>query len=113
MKVVAATDGSCIRNPGPGGWAWVIDVGGQASSYARSTTNNRMELRAVLELLKSTDPVDELLIYSDSDYVIRIFTGWLDKWRAKGTLARQKNLDLIPTTVPSRAAGGAAMGPRP
>ena len=70
MRLIAATDGACLGNPGSGGWAWVIEGGAQGSSYARQTINNRMEVRAVLEVLKATDPEGELLALCDSRYVI-------------------------------------------
>jgi ribonuclease HI len=99
MRVVAAVDGSCIGNPGPGGWAWVTADGQEGSAAARQTTNNRMELRAVLELLKAVPSQDDLLVQSDSAYVIGVFTQWLPNWRENGfrTAARKPvdNQDLI------------------
>ncbi len=97
--LVAATDGSCLGNPGPGGWAWVTVDGRSASAAARHTTNNRMELRAVLELLRATDPGEVLLIQTDSVYVMNIFTKWLEGWKRRGmrTASRKpvENADLI------------------
>jgi ribonuclease HI len=95
MRIIAATDGSCLGNPGPGGWAWVIEGGGVGSGGADATTNSRMELQAVLELLKVIDSAHDVLIQCDSRYVIGIFTEWLATWKAKGKVARQKNADLI------------------
>ncbi len=98
---VAATDGSCLGNPGPGGWAWVTTDGRCGSAAARHTTNNRMELRAVLELLRHTDPDtdDPLTIQTDSVYVMNIFTKWLEGWKRRGmrTASRKpvENADLI------------------
>ena len=96
---IAAADGSCIGNPGPGGWGWVTADGRSASAAAKRTTNNRMELRAVLELLRATGPNEPLVIQSDSAYVIGIFTQWLENWRRNGmkTAAKKvvENADLI------------------
>lgn len=97
--VIAATDGSALGNPGPGGWAWVTDDGREGSSGARHSTNNRMELRAVLELLAATEPVEPLVIQTDSQYVANIFTKWLAGWRKKGMRTASgkpvENVDLI------------------
>ena len=99
MKIVAAADGSCLGNPGPGGWAWITEDGRSGSAGARASTNNRMELRAVLELLINTDPGSELVIQSDSAYVIGVFTQWLKTWRMNGMRKssgkRVENLDLV------------------
>jgi ribonuclease HI len=99
MVVVAATDGGAIGNPGPAGWAWVTEDGREGWARARRSTNNRMELRAVLELLGAIDRNEELVIQTDSQYVHRIFTEWLDAWKQKGmrTSARRpvENQDLI------------------
>lgn len=99
VRTVAAADGSCIGNPGPGGWAWVTADGRQGRGAHRRTTNNLMELRAVLELLRGTSATEELLVQTDSAYVVGVFTDWLEKWRINGmrTAARKPidNLDLI------------------
>jgi ribonuclease HI len=84
MAVIAATDGSSRGNPGPGGWAWVTEDGREGGAAATHTTNNRMELRAVLELLRALDKSEPVLIQTDSAYVIGIFTQWLEGWRRKG-----------------------------
>ena len=70
MAVIAATDGSCLGNPGPGGWAWVTEDGREGGATATSTTNNRMELRAVLELLRAVDRSEPVVIQTDSAYVV-------------------------------------------
>ncbi len=99
MTVVAATDGSCLGNPGPGGWAWVTTDGRSDAKAARMTTNNRMELRAVLELLQATEPDEPLLIQTDSVYVLNIFTKWLEGWKRRGMRTANRkpveNQDLI------------------
>ena len=96
---LAATDGSALGNPGPAGWAWVTDDGRQGFAGARHSTNNRMELRAVLELLLATNGDERLAIQTDSEYVVNIFTKWLGGWRRRGMrTARRKpveNTDLI------------------
>ena len=89
MKAVTIyTDGACSGNPGPGGWAAILSYKGvekEISGGERETTNNRMELTAViqaLELLKEPCAVE---IYTDSQYVSKAITeGWLKKWKAAG-----------------------------
>jgi ribonuclease HI len=91
--LVVATDGACSGNPGPGGWGWVTEDGLSASGGDPATTNNRMELQAVLEALKALD--GPLLIQTDSKYVRDTFTEWLAIWKAKGILHKKENTDLI------------------
>jgi len=95
-------DGACSGNPGPGGWAAILRWNGHTRELAGGdphTTNNRMELTAVLEGLRAlTRPVD-VLVHVDSAYVEQGFTqGWVDRWRATGwrTAGKQpvKNQDL-------------------
>jgi ribonuclease HI len=84
-------DGSCIGNPGPGGWGVVLtEPGGTVSEFAGAdplTTNNRMEITAALEALRRIAPGAEVIINSDSQYLIKTMTlGWkrrenLDLWR--------------------------------
>ncbi len=77
MSVTIYTDGACSGNPGPGGWAWAIEGGKYKSGAEPHTTNQRMELMAVLDALRSIDgPVE---IVSDSTYVVNCFR---DKWHA-------------------------------
>ena len=83
-RLVVATDGSCLGNPGPGGWAWAVDERRWAAGAHPRTTNNLMELRAVYEALNAADPAQPLLIQADSQYVINIFTKWIDVWRRRG-----------------------------
>lgn len=82
--MIVATDGSCLGNPGPGGWAWASEDGRSASGGHPGTTNNLMELRAVYEALAAHNPSTKLLIQADSMYVINIFTQWLPSWLASG-----------------------------
>jgi len=81
MKVY--TDGACSGNPGPGGWAWAIEDGESGSGGEKDTTNQRMELRAVLEAVKKLDGY--IAIYSDSTYVVKCFNdGWYKGWLKRG-----------------------------
>lgn len=98
-ELVVATDGAAITNPGPGGWGWVTEDGRKGSGGEDHTTNNRMELQAVLEALRAIDH-PRLRVLSDSQYVVNIFSTWLPGWRAKGRLSPDakrpvKNVDLI------------------
>jgi len=77
------TDGACRGNPGPGGWAWALADGRTGSGGERATTNQRMELRAVLEALQALD--GPLEVVSDSTYVVNCFRdGWWRGWHARG-----------------------------
>ena len=87
--VLLFTDGACSGNPGPGGWAYILrhptsgkeveDSGGEAL-----TTNNRMELTAVIEGLTSLRAPSRVTIFSDSQYVLKGLNEWMDGWIAKG-----------------------------
>ncbi|MBM7817492.1 ribonuclease HI [Brevibacterium paucivorans] len=80
-----ACDGSALGNPGPAGWAWVIDDKRWAAGGWEESTNNRAELQAVIEILKATAHTHEdLLILADSKYVINSVTKWMPVWRLKG-----------------------------
>jgi len=77
------TDGSCLENPGNGGWAAIINDDGdikRVSGSEKNTTNNRMELMAPLNALKEMDPNKEIEIYTDSQYVKLGITDWIHKW---------------------------------
>lgn len=77
------TDGACKGNPGPGGWAWAVDGGPQGSGGDPATTNQRMEIRAALEAVRSLD--GPLVVVSDSTYVVNCFRDrWWAGWRARG-----------------------------
>ena len=100
-KVVIYTDGACRGNPGPGGWGVVLrfqDVSKSLRGYAPETTNNRMELTAVIEGLKALKRSCEVELYTDSKYVMQGLTEWLAKWKRNGwkTAAKKpvKNVDL-------------------
>ncbi|UDY35516.1 ribonuclease H family protein [Dermatobacter hominis] len=85
----AYTDGACRGNPGPGGWAWAIEGGRWASGHDPDTTNQRMEIRAVLELTRAVD--GPLVVVSDSTYVVNCWRdSWWRSWLAKGWKNSQK-----------------------
>ena len=95
------TDGACRGNPGPGGWAALLLKGGverELSGAATLTTNNRMELQAVIEALQALKRAVRARIYTDSQYVRLGITEWLAGWKARGwkTSDRKpvKNQDL-------------------
>ena len=77
------TDGSCLENPGNGGWAAIINENGaikRVSGSEKNTTNNRMELMAPINALKKMDPNKEIEIYTDSKYVKLGITEWINNW---------------------------------
>ena len=82
-QIVIHTDGACKGNPGPGGWGTVIEQNGNQQKLSGSepqTTNNRMEMTAVIKGLEAVDPSAKVLISSDSTYVINTMTkGWKRK----------------------------------
>jgi ribonuclease HI len=77
------TDGACSGNPGPGGWAWVVDDGRSAAGSEPVTTNQRMEIRAALEAIQALP--GPLVVVSDSTYVVNCFRdSWWRGWRTRG-----------------------------
>ncbi len=100
-KVVIHTDGACRGNPGPGGWGVVMryrDSSRTLSGYAAQTTNNRMELTAVIEALRALRRPCDVELHTDSKYVMQGIREWIDTWKRNGwrTAARKpvKNADL-------------------
>jgi ribonuclease HI len=86
---VVYTDGACSVNPGPGGWAWAVPRGRYASGAAARTTNQRMEITAVLEAVRALD--GPLEVVSDSTYVIRCFRDqWWEGWLLRNWRNRQR-----------------------
>ena len=82
-RTTVFTDGACSGNPGPGGWAWAVPGGPWASGAEPRTTNQRMELRAVLEAVRSLH--GELEVVTDSTYVANCFRDkWYLGWRKRG-----------------------------
>jgi len=95
------TDGACKGNPGPGGWGAVLECDGEEKELyggERSTTNNRMELTAVIEALAALKRPCRIVLHTDSQYVQKGITEWLRGWKARGwrTASREpvKNVDL-------------------
>jgi ribonuclease HI len=81
------TDGACRGNPGPGGWAAVLSAGGrekEISGAQPQTTNNRMELQAVIAALQALKRPVDVQLYTDSQYVRRGILEWLPQWKARG-----------------------------
>jgi len=77
------TDGSCLENPGNGGWAAIINNDGnieKISGNEKNTTNNRMELLATINALKQIESNKQIKIYTDSQYVKLGITEWINKW---------------------------------
>ena len=83
-SLVVATDGSCLRNPGPGGWCWYVDDDCWAAGGEVDTTNNRMELTAVAMLLEAVPAGRRVHIQADSSYVIDALTKWRHGWKRRG-----------------------------
>ena len=77
------TDGSCLNNPGNGGWAAIINVNGEVkkiSGSVKDTTNNKMELMAPIKALQEIKGNEQIEIYTDSQYVRLGITDWVHKW---------------------------------
>lgn len=95
------TDGACSGNPGPGGWGAILRFKGTEKELYGSdpeTTNNRMEMMAIIKALEALKRPVQIDLYTDSKYVLDGMTKWLEGWKAKGwkTAARKpvKNADL-------------------
>jgi len=100
-KVVIHTDGACKGNPGPGGWGALVDRDGrieELSGGELATTNNRMEMTAVIRALESLAPGTVVELYTDSQYVKNGIETWIHGWKKNGwkTADRKpvKNADL-------------------
>ena len=101
MKTVTIyTDGACSGNPGPGGWAAILCYGGQEkllSGGEESTTNNRMELTAVISALQALKEPCAVELYSDSKYVIdALDKGWAENWQSRGWVKPDRKPALNP-----------------
>ena len=99
--VVIYTDGACKSNPGPGGWGVLLRSGPTVKELyggERSTTNNRMELMAVIQALEALKRPCAVTLFLDSQYVLKGITEWMPGWKAKGwkTASKQpvKNQEL-------------------
>ena len=99
-QVEIYTDGACSGNPGPGGWGAVLRYNGkekEISGGEAMTTNNRMELTAVISALRALKEPCAVELYSDSRYVIDALSkGWAYGWRKKGWIKSDKKLALNP-----------------
>jgi ribonuclease HI len=100
-KVEIYTDGACRGNPGPGGWGVLMltaDKERELSGGESETTNNRMELMAAIEGLSALKRPCEVILYTDSTYVLKGINDWIDSWKSRGwkTSAKKpvKNEDL-------------------
>jgi ribonuclease HI len=101
QHVVIYTDGACKGNPGPGGWGVMLTSGDTVKELfggEMGTTNNRMEMTAVIEALAALKRPCRVTLYLDSEYVRKGITEWISGWKARGwrTAAKQpvKNIDL-------------------
>lgn len=98
--VTIYTDGACSGNPGPGGWGVILSYKGhkkELSGGERQTTNNRMELTAVIKGLSALTRPCRVNIVTDSKYVVDAITlGWARKWRAQGWMRNKKEKALNP-----------------
>ncbi len=101
MSVEIFTDGACKGNPGPGGWGALLRFGAEEKEIfggEPGTTNNRMELTAVIEALATLTRACEVTVHTDSQYVQKGITEWIHGWKARGwkTAAKApvKNADL-------------------
>ena len=86
-KVQVYTDGACRGNPGPGGWGVLLrynDTEKELYGAERATTNNRMELMAAIQALESLKRACEVTLTTDSQYVRKGITEWIDNWKRRG-----------------------------
>lgn len=89
------TDGACRGNPGPGGWGvWMIAGGHEKELFGgdADTTNNRMELMAVIEALRALKRPCRVILHTDSQYVQKGISEWIHKWKARGWRTADKKL---------------------
>lgn len=85
-KVVIYTDGACLGNPGPGGWAALIQYNTnekELKGAVKETTNNRMELTAAIKALQALSEPCEIILYTDSVYVQKGVSEWLQNWKKR------------------------------
>ena len=113
MKVELFSDGACRGNPGPGGWGVLLRAGEREREFwggEAQTTNNRMELQAVISGLQALRPGCEVHIVTDSQYVMKGVTEWMAGWKRRGwktaSKAPVKNRDQQSRIQPSRDGGG-------
>ena len=98
--VILYTDGACSGNPGPGGWGAILEYNGhrkEMSGGEENTTNNRMELTAVIKGLQALNQRCTVELYSDSKYVIdALEKGWAEGWKKRGWIKSDKKPALNP-----------------
>ena len=101
MSVTLTTDGACSGNPGPGGWGALLRSQGEEKELwggEAQTTNNRMELMAVIRALEALTGPSEVRVYTDSQYVQKGISEWIHSWKRKGWKTADKkdvkNVDL-------------------
>lgn len=85
-KVMIYTDGACRGNPGPGGWGAILKYGRHEKSLSggeKATTNNRMELQAALEALRTLNEACQVTLFTDSEYLKRGVTEWMPNWKRR------------------------------
>ena len=95
-RITLYSDGSSLGNPGPGGYAGILEYNGHRKEYVGGeahTTNNRMELRGVIEGLKLLKEPCDVEVISDSSYVVKAINEWLEGWIRKD-FKKVKNVDL-------------------
>lgn len=99
-KVTLYTDGACSGNPGPGGWGAILEYNSHRKEFSggeANTTNNRMELTAVIQGLEALKEPCEVELYSDSKYVVdALEKGWAESWQKKGWIKSDKKPALNP-----------------
>ena len=96
-RVTIHSDGACLGNPGPGGWAAILEYGGAKKEFVGSdlaTTNNRMELKAAIHALKQLKEPCEVELFTDSEYLREGITKWIHDWKARDWKKKVKNKDL-------------------
>ncbi len=96
-RVVVHSDGACLGNPGPGGWAALLEYGAVKRELVGgelATTNNRMEMQAALSALTALREPCEVEFHTDSEYLRKGITTWIHGWKATGWKKKIKNQDL-------------------
>src|ERR1700752_1785572 len=92
-RVELITDGSCIGNPGPGGWAFILRYNAhkkEMSGGEKHTTNNRMEITAAIKGLEALKQRCEVKLVTDSEYVKNGITKWIAGWKRNGWMTKEK-----------------------
>ena len=99
-KIIIHTDGACSGNPGPGGYGTVMQYGKHRTELSggfRKTTNNRMELLAVIEGLQALNRPCDVTVFSDSKYIVdAVNKGWAKRWQANGWKRNKRERALNP-----------------